>query len=68
MPNVQNAKYASVKFTKRKTIGKWRYYMKKSKEKWRINWQFIIVWLLMLSGCLAFWYFFIFWFVKLISK
>jgi len=34
----------------------------------KINWPIVIVWLSILAGCLAFWYFIIYGFVKLISK
>ena len=34
----------------------------------RLNWGLLIFWLLALGGCLAFWYFVIYWFVKLIAR
>lgn len=33
----------------------------------RIRWDYILVTLLMFAGCVAFWYFVILWFVKLIK-
>lgn len=39
-----------------------------SQKPSRLNWGLLIFWLLMLAGCVAFWYFVIYWFVKLIAK
>ncbi len=33
----------------------------------RIRWDYILVTLLMFTGCVAFWWFVIYWFVKLIK-
>ena len=34
----------------------------------RLNWTLLVFWLLILAGCVAFWYFVIYWFVKLIAR
>jgi len=34
----------------------------------KLNWGLLIFWLLAAAGCLAVWYFVIYWFVKLIER